>query len=119
MITQGENSCQNSTNESVVQETEELFRTLNATKDQLEVLSKQYSELEAKSKADVKVLVKEVKSLRNSQSELKRELSESMKEKCEAEVYYHLYVYLLRVISFQYAIHILCKPSCCIYIFCV
>ncbi|KAK4274446.1 hypothetical protein QN277_017662 [Acacia crassicarpa] len=81
----GENSRETSTNESVVQETEELFKTLNATKDQLELLSKQYNELEAKSKADVKVLVKEVKSLRNSQSELKRELSESIKEKCEAE----------------------------------
>ncbi|XP_054788566.1 PX domain-containing protein EREL2 isoform X1 [Prosopis cineraria] len=81
----GENSCESSTKESVVQEKEELFQTLNATKDQLEILSKQYNELEAKSKADVKVLVKEVKSLRNSQSELKRELSESIKEKRETE----------------------------------
>ncbi|XP_028792788.1 PX domain-containing protein EREL1 isoform X2 [Neltuma alba] len=81
----GENSIQNSTNEAVVQEKEELLQTLNSTKDQLEILLKQYNELETKSKADVKVLVKEVKSLRNSQSELKRELSESIKEKCEAE----------------------------------
>ncbi|KAK7320681.1 hypothetical protein VNO77_30379 [Canavalia gladiata] len=39
-----------------------------------------------KSKADIKVLVKEVKSLRNSQFELKKELNESVNEKCEAEV---------------------------------
>ena len=65
-----------------------LLQNLNATKEQLEILSKQYGELEAKSKADVKVLVKEVKSLRNTQIELKKELSESVKEKCEAEVGY-------------------------------
>ncbi|KAJ1410936.1 PX domain superfamily, partial [Sesbania bispinosa] len=58
---------------------------LDATNEQLEILSKQYGELEAKSKADVKVLVKEVKSLRKSQTELKKELSESIKEKCETE----------------------------------
>lgn len=63
-----------------------LLQDLDAAKEQLEFLSKQYGELEAKSKADVKVLVKEVKSLRNSQIELKKELSESIKEKCEAEV---------------------------------
>ncbi|KAF7817259.1 PX domain-containing protein EREL1 [Senna tora] len=81
----GENSCQNLTKESDIQEKEEILQTLNATKDQLEILSRQYDELEAKSKADVKVLVKEVKSLRNSQTELKKELSESVKEKCEVE----------------------------------
>ncbi|KAE9603702.1 putative Phox domain-containing protein [Lupinus albus] len=81
----GGNSSQNSTKESIVQPKDVLLQNLNATKEQLEILSKQYGELEAKSKADIKVLVKEVKSLRNTQKELKNELSESVKEKCEAE----------------------------------
>ncbi|KAI4316341.1 hypothetical protein L6164_024329 [Bauhinia variegata] len=75
----------NLTNESSVQKQDILLQNLNATKEQLETLKKEYEELEAKSKADVKVLVKEVKSLRNSQIELKKELSQSRKEKCEAE----------------------------------
>ena len=65
-----------------------MLQNLHATKERLQILSKQYEKLEAKSKADIKVLVKEVKSLRNSQSELKKELSVSVKEKCEAEVGY-------------------------------
>ncbi|XP_061340983.1 PX domain-containing protein EREL1-like isoform X2 [Gastrolobium bilobum] len=81
----GGNSSHKLTKESIVQQKDELLQNLDATKKQLEILSKQYGELEAKSKADVKVLVKEVKSLRNSQTELKKELSESIKEKCEAE----------------------------------
>ncbi|KAK7283092.1 hypothetical protein RIF29_12370 [Crotalaria pallida] len=81
----GGNSSQNSSKESSVQPEDALLQNLNATKEQLEILSKQYGELETKSKADVKVLVKEVKSLRNTQKELKKELSESVKEKCEAE----------------------------------
>ena len=59
---------------------------LDSSKEQLENLSKRYEELEAKSKADIKVLVKEVKSLRSSQTELKHELGKSLKEKSEAEV---------------------------------
>ncbi|KAE9586940.1 putative Phox domain-containing protein [Lupinus albus] len=77
-------SSQNSTKESLVQP-KDVLHNLNANKEQLEVLSKQYGELEAKSKADIKVLVKEVKSLRNTQKELKKELSESVKEMCERE----------------------------------
>lgn len=49
-------------------------------------MSKRYEELEAKSKADIKVLIKEVKSLRSSQAELKHELSKSLKDKSESEV---------------------------------
>ncbi|KAF5748170.1 phox domain-containing family protein [Tripterygium wilfordii] len=71
--------------ESTIDENFELLDDLNATKEQLEKLSKQYEELEAKSKADIKVLVKEVKSLRRSQTELKQELSQSLKEKSEVE----------------------------------
>ncbi|KAK4600748.1 hypothetical protein RGQ29_010394 [Quercus rubra] len=58
---------------------------LDASKEQLEKLLKRYEELEAKSKADIKVLIKEVKSLRSSQTELKQELSQTHKEKSEAE----------------------------------
>ncbi|OIW14997.1 hypothetical protein TanjilG_30716 [Lupinus angustifolius] len=77
-------SSQNSITESLVQP-KDVLHNLNANKEQLEVLSKHYGELEAKSKADIKVLVKEVKSLRNTQKELKKELSESVKEICERE----------------------------------
>ncbi|KAI4337305.1 hypothetical protein L6164_015738 [Bauhinia variegata] len=75
----------NLTKKSSVEEQDVLLRNLNVTKEQLEILSKEYEELEAKSKADVKVLVKEVKSLRKSQIELKKELSQSRKAKCETE----------------------------------
>ena len=87
---QGRNSYQDLTKESIVQQNDVLLENLDATKEQLEILSKQYGELEAKSKADVKVLVKEVKSLRNSQTKLKKELSESIKEHSETEVGYNL-----------------------------
>lgn len=76
------------TTESIVQQNDVLLQNLDAAKEKLEILSKQYGELEAKSKADVKVLVKEVKSLRNSQTKLKKELSESIKENSETEVSY-------------------------------
>ncbi|TKY74744.1 hypothetical protein E2542_SST03507 [Spatholobus suberectus] len=81
----GGNSDQNLTKEPIIQQNDVLLQNIDATKEQLEILSKQYGELEAKSKADVKVLVKEVKSLRNSQTKLKKELSESIKEKSETE----------------------------------
>lgn len=63
-----------------------LLQELDASKEQFENLLKRYEELEARSKADIKVLVKEVKSLRSSQTGLKQELSRMQKEKSEAEV---------------------------------
>lgn len=63
-----------------------VLQELDATKEQLENLSKRYEELEAKSKADIKVLVKEVKSLRSSQIGLKQELSQMLNEKSKTEV---------------------------------
>ena len=72
--------------ENTVQEKDVVLQELDASKEQLENLLKRYEELEAKSKADIKVLVKEVKSLRSSQTELKQELSRMQKEKSEAEV---------------------------------
>lgn len=71
---------------SLIQEREMLFHELDNAREQLSDLHKHYEEFEAKSKADVKLLVKEVKSLRSSQSELKREFSRLLKEKVEVEV---------------------------------
>lgn len=67
-----------------------LLQELDASKEQHEKLLKRYEELEAKSKADIKVLIKEVKSLRSSQTELKQELNQTHKEKSEAEVGFFL-----------------------------
>ncbi|KAK8509336.1 hypothetical protein V6N13_062385 [Hibiscus sabdariffa] len=73
------------TNHSTAEEKDAMLQELNATKEQLNDISKRYEELEAKSKADIKVLVKEVKSLRKSQKELKQEVGQSLSEKSEAE----------------------------------
>lgn len=73
-----------STNALVTREKSAL-EELDVTKKQLEDVLKRREELEVKSKADIKVLVKEVKSLRNSQAELKKDLSQSQKEKSDAE----------------------------------
>ncbi|KAI3506125.1 hypothetical protein L1887_28481 [Cichorium endivia] len=70
---------------SVFEEKHELLQELDDTKNKLEQLSKKHQELEIKSKADVKVLVKEVKSLRSSQAELKQQLNQSLIAKSDAE----------------------------------
>lgn len=70
---------------SAVQEKESLVHELDSTKEKLVNLQKLHGELQLKSKADTKVLVKEVKFLRNSQAELKEELERSLKEKSELE----------------------------------
>ncbi|XP_057505023.1 PX domain-containing protein EREL1-like isoform X1 [Actinidia eriantha] len=62
-----------------------LLQELDATKKQLEDVLTRHQELEVKSKADIKVLVKEVKYLRNTKAELEKDLSHSEKEKSEAE----------------------------------
>lgn len=85
---QAERACAESSKISTIQENEMLLQELDVAREQLENLHKQHEELEMKSKADLKLLVKEVKSLRNSQSELKQELSHLMREKLELEVVY-------------------------------
>ena len=75
-----------STKVSIVQENEMLQKELDSAREQIKTLQKHHEDLELKSKADVKLLVKEVKSLRSSQSELKQELSRLMKEKARIEV---------------------------------
>lgn len=82
---QDERACAESSKMSIIQENEMLLQELDVTREQLENLHKQHEEFEVKSKTDVKLLVKEVKSLRSSQSELKQELSCLMKEKLEVE----------------------------------
>ena len=83
---QDEKQITETTNQSAAEEKDAMLQELNATKEQLNNISKQYEELEAKSKADIKVLVKEVKSLRKSQKELKQVVGQSLSEKSEAEV---------------------------------
>lgn len=63
-----------------------LHQELDATKEQLLSVQRNYEELEAKSKADLRVLVKEVKALRNSENNLKMKLSEYLEEKSKFEV---------------------------------
>ncbi|KAJ4953384.1 hypothetical protein NE237_030216 [Protea cynaroides] len=82
---QDEKVHRESTKVSAVQEKELLMQELDLTREQVRNLQKCHGELEMKSKADVKVLVKEVKSLRSSQSDLKQELSHLLKEKSELE----------------------------------
>ncbi|KAM7254012.1 hypothetical protein ACFE04_031694 [Oxalis oulophora] len=71
--------------ESILQENKMLLQDLDIARESLENFHKHHEESEMKAKADLKILVKEVKSLRSSQSELKQELSRVMKEKLELE----------------------------------
>ncbi|KAG6669506.1 hypothetical protein CIPAW_01G249300 [Carya illinoinensis] len=82
---QDERKRAESTKIAIIQENKMLLQELDVGREQLENLKKHQEEFEVKSKADVKLLVKEVKSLRSSQLELKQELSRLMKEKLEVE----------------------------------
>lgn len=75
-----------STKTSIMHENKMLSQELDVAREQLDNLQKHHEESELKSKTEIKLLVKEVKSLRNSQSEMKQELSRLMKEKLEVEV---------------------------------
>ncbi|XWS19110.1 hypothetical protein CRYUN_Cryun32bG0103100 [Craigia yunnanensis] len=82
---QDEKACVESAKLLIMKESKMLLQELGIAREQLVNLHKHHEELEVKSKADVKLLVKEVKSLRSSQSKLKQELSRVMKEKLELE----------------------------------
>ncbi|KAL9405480.1 hypothetical protein Peur_002452 [Populus x canadensis] len=82
---QDEKACSESAKISLLHENKMLLQQLDVARKDFEDLNKDHEELQVKSKADVKLLVKEVKSLRNSQRELKQELSRLMKEKLEVE----------------------------------
>ncbi|CAN8273259.1 unnamed protein product [Cochlearia groenlandica] len=73
------------TQQPTISEKHVLSEELDARNQQLEDLSRRYEELETKSKADIKVLVKEVKSLRRSHVELEKKLTHSTIDKSEAE----------------------------------
>lgn len=75
---------------SIVHENKKLLQELDFAREQLENLQKHHDDFEMKSKTDVKLLVKEVKALRSSQSDLKQEFSQLMKEKLEVEVIFWL-----------------------------
>ncbi|BAF20089.1 PX domain-containing protein EREL1 [Oryza sativa Japonica Group] len=66
-------------------EKEMLLEELETKRKEVESLQQHIGEFEAKSKADIKVLVKEVKSLRNSQKEMKKVLNQYHEEKTELE----------------------------------
>ncbi|PNT75336.1 hypothetical protein BRADI_1g30410v3 [Brachypodium distachyon] len=66
-------------------EKEELVEELETRRKEVESLKQHLGEVEAKSKTDMKVLVKEVKSLRNSQKEMKKVLNQYLEEKTELE----------------------------------
>lgn len=84
-----------------------LLQELDVGREQLENLKKHHEEFEVKSKADVKLLVKEVKSLRSSQLELKQELSRLMKEKLEAEVFISFIYFLTCQLKFLVLLFVL------------
>nr|CAB3470965.1 unnamed protein product [Digitaria exilis] len=66
-------------------ENETLLQELEMKQKEVESLKQHLGEVEAKSKADIKVLVKEVKSLRNSQKEMKKVLNQYLEEKTDLE----------------------------------
>uniref|UniRef100_A0A0E0E486 PX domain-containing protein n=1 Tax=Oryza meridionalis TaxID=40149 RepID=A0A0E0E486_9ORYZ len=71
-------------------EKEMLLEELETKRKEVESLRQHLGEVEAKSKADIKVLVKEVKSLRNSQKEMKKVLNQYHEEKTELEIGYKI-----------------------------
>lgn len=85
-IFQGEKPDIQLTSSFVSDEKAALLQELEMTKEQLNSLQNCHVGQELKSKAEIKVLVKEVKSLRSSQKQLKAELSQSDQEKADAQV---------------------------------
>lgn len=63
---------------TTMQQNEMLLKELDDAKNQIEILRKQQDVMELKSKSDIKILVKEVKSLRTSNTELKQELNQML-----------------------------------------
>lgn len=82
-VLQGEKAHTETTNQSLVQENQMLLQQIDDLRDKFEDLRKEHEE---RSKAELMVLVKEVKSFRTSQSEPKQELTRTMKEKLEMDV---------------------------------
>ncbi|CAL9074837.1 unnamed protein product [Musa textilis] len=70
-------------------EKEVWLQELGSKQEELLNMRKHLEEQESRSKADIKVLVKEVKFLRKSQTELKELLNQTLKEKSELEGFLH------------------------------
>ncbi|CAL9071113.1 unnamed protein product [Musa textilis] len=70
-------------------EKEVLLQELGSKQEELLNMRKHLEEQESKSKADIKVLIKEVKFLRKSQTELEELLNQTLKEKSELEGFLH------------------------------
>ncbi|KAG6522201.1 PX domain-containing protein EREL2-like isoform X2 [Zingiber officinale] len=85
MFEQNERNCSELEKEIANEEKESLQQGLDSNQEKLDNMRKLMEELELKSKADIKVLVKEVKVLRKSQADLKEMLNQSLKEKTELE----------------------------------
>ncbi|KAL0441647.1 UNVERIFIED_CONTAM: PX domain-containing protein EREL2 [Sesamum radiatum] len=85
LTTKDEKAHAESTETSIIKENEALPEELDYAREQLKNLQMCHGEVDLKSKSDVKLLVREVKSLRNSQSELQRELDRMAKERTEFE----------------------------------
>ncbi|XP_062229366.1 PX domain-containing protein EREL1-like [Phragmites australis] len=66
-------------------EKETLLEELETKRKEVESLKQHLGEVESKSKADIKVLVKEVKSLRNSEKEMEKVLNQYLEEKTDLE----------------------------------
>ncbi|PIN06865.1 hypothetical protein CDL12_20570 [Handroanthus impetiginosus] len=82
---QDEKALAEATKTSIIKENEALRQELDLAREQLKNLQKCHEETELKSKNDVKLLVREIKSLRSSQSELRQELDRLAQEKTEFE----------------------------------
>lgn len=76
-----------------VDDRETFIQDLDEKNEQINILQKTNKDLELKSKSDIEVLVEEIKSLRNSQSELEETLNQSEKEKFELQVFFMLNVH--------------------------
>uniref|UniRef100_A0A0E0HU12 PX domain-containing protein n=1 Tax=Oryza nivara TaxID=4536 RepID=A0A0E0HU12_ORYNI len=84
-IEQNEKTRVQSEKTTASSEKEMLLEELETKRKEVESLQQHIGEFETKSKADIKVLVKEVKSLRNSQKEMKKVLNQYHEEKTELE----------------------------------
>lgn len=82
---QDEKAHAEETKASTIKENEALRIELDSAREQLNNLQKCREEADLKSKSDVKLLVREVNSLRSSQSEMRQELDRVSKEKMEFE----------------------------------
>lgn len=70
-----------------VDERETFIQDLDEKNEQIKNLQKTNEDMELKSKSDIEVLVEEIKSLRNFQSELEETIDKSEKEKFKSQVF--------------------------------